>query len=321
MADARHPVSWSKAVSTFATYLEIERHASPHTLAAYRRDLEDFAGFVRARRGRDPVPAAIDVIDVRGFLAARFDELERTSLARKLSCLRSFFRLCVRRGITTGNPARLVAAPKRRKPLPRFMPVDDVFRTIETPAADSPAGLRDRALLEVMYGAGLRVSETVALDLADVDRDGQGGALLHVRRGKGGKERIVPLGHAGTSAIDAYLLRRGELLAGAPDATTASASVAALFLGARGSRLTTRWVQVLTRRHTIAAGAAPATPHALRHSFATHLLDAGADLRAIQELLGHASLSTTQRYTHVSLDHLMSVYDRAHPKARGKPKP
>ena len=302
-------VSWSEAVATFTTYLAVERHASPHTIDAYRNDLDDFAAFYRDKRKREPVPAAIDVIDVRGFLAARFDRLERTSLARKLSCLRSFFRLCVRRGITRGNPARLVAAPKRRQPLPRFLPIDDVFRTLEAPAQVTPQGLRDRALLEVMYGAGLRVSETVGLDLGDVDKDSAGGALVRVRRGKGSKERIVPLGRAAVAAIDAYLARRGELMTPASDAH-------ALFVNQRGGRLTTRWVQQLTRRHSIAAGGAPATPHALRHSFATHLLDVGADLRAIQEMLGHASLSTTQRYTHVSLDHLMAVYDRAHPKAK-----
>jgi integrase/recombinase XerC len=209
-----------------------------------------------------------------------------------------------------------VRSPKRKKALPRALDVDDTFRLIEAPAEDTPLARRDRALVEVLYGAGLRVSEGCGLDLGDLDRGRYGSTLLRVRKGKGGKVRLVPLGAKADEALAAYLAVRDQL---AEPRTGRQADPDALFLNYRGGRLTPRSVQRLVGRRVITAGTAEATPHALRHSFATHLLDGGVDLRSIQELLGHASLASTQVYTRVSLDHLMSVYDAAHPRAQRDP--
>ncbi len=291
--------TWDKAEEEFARWLEVERGVSPRTLAAYRRDVAELRRFLAARRGREPAPAKLDVVDVRTFLASLFGANEASSIARKLSALRTFFRFLAKRDQVADSPTALVKSPKRKQPLPRALSVDDAFRVVEAPAAP-----RERAIHELLYGAGLRVSELCALDVGDVDGD-----FVHVRRGKGGKARLVPMGSQARRAIDAYLVVRrpgGE----------------ALFLNARGGRLTARSIQRNLKAQAGAAGVAAATPHTLRHSFATHLLDGGADLRAIQELLGHASLASTQIYTKVSLDHLMTVYDRSHPHAKkpGKPR-
>jgi integrase/recombinase XerC len=271
--------------------------------------------------------ARLDAIDVRAHLATLFERNEASSISRKLSSLRAFFRFLEKRGVVAGNPARAVRAPKRKRALPRALDVDDTFQLVEAPERAAPARrrlspaerdraaalrLRDRALLEVLYGSGLRVSECVGLDLDDLDDGSYGTIVLHVRHGKGGKERIVPLGAKAADALAAWRAVRASL----------TADPRALFVGATGGRLTTRSVQRQVRRWVAAAGITqPATPHALRHSFATHLLDGGADLRTIQELLGHASLASTQIYTRVSLDHLMSVYDDAHPRARNEGSP
>ncbi len=241
---------------------------------------------------------------------------DAASIARKLSSLRAFFRFLARRAADSGvteNPAALVKSPKRRKPLPRALSVDQTFALVEAPRDASAAGRRDRACLEVLYGAGLRVSECCGLDLDDGDRRG---GLVRVRKGKGKKQRLVPLGGKAMAAIDAYLEVRGALA----HPKTHAIDPVALFVNARGGRLTPRSVQRHMEAYVVTAGVPKATPHAMRHSFATHLLDGGADLRAIQELLGHASLSSTQIYTKMSLDHLMSVYDKAHPHARSRGK-
>jgi integrase/recombinase XerC len=306
----------------FRQHLTAEKRASGHTLRAYLRDLEEFLAFAAERRGPAApplVPAALDVPLLRSYLASLFGHNEPATIGRKLASVRSFCRYLVRQGVIADSPARLLKTPKQKKPLPKLLPVDDMFRLCDVPRgldADDPvtaaAAARDRAIVEVLYGAGLRVSECVTLDLRDVERD-RGRAHVRVRQGKGRKDRQVPLGRKAVLALDAYLARRPALC----HPRTGVQDGRALFLNVRGGRLAARSVGRRLGRDEVLAGVRHASPHALRHSFATHLLDGGADLRSIQELLGHASLSTTQRYTHVSIDHLMEVYDRAHPHAKG----
>ncbi len=311
--------TWPLAADEFARYLAVERGVSPRTLDAYTRDLEEFRAAFVERRGKPPEPHRVDVPEIRAHLAGLHGRLDAASIARKLSSLRAFFRFLVRRGERSDNPAQLVRSPKRKRSLPRALNVDDTFRLVENAGAavadpEGPLGLRDRAVMEVLYGAGLRISECCGLDLDDVQRqDGGGAALLAVRHAKGSKHRLVPLGGKGLHALDLYLVVRPTLC----HPKTGAQDSEALFLNFRGGRLSPRSVQEHMGKDVAATGVPDATPHALRHSFATHLLDGGADLRAIQELLGHASLSSTQVYTKVSLDHLMSVYDKAHPHARG----
>lgn len=315
-------IEWDAAIDAFETYLEVERAYSPRTVEVYLRDVRALRSFLREKRGADLPLTRLSALDVRGQLAALYGENEAATIGRKLSSVRAFCRFLVKRGELAGNPAAAVRGPKRKRGLPRALDVDDAFRLVEAPV-DSPRianralspsedarhtwlRLRDTALLELLYGTGLRVSEVCALDLGDIDRGRYQTPMLLVRRGKGNKSREVPIGGAADEAIAAYLPARAQL----------GASGAALFVNASGERLTPRSVQRMVKRWTIAGGVhANATPHSLRHSFATHLLDEGVDLRAIQELLGHASLASTQIYTKVSLDHLMKVYDAAHPRA------
>lgn len=303
-------VAWSfqEAAEAFSSYLEVERGASPHTRTAYLHDVEEFRRVLAERMGEEPVLTRVDITSVRAYLAALFGHNDASSISRKLSSLRAFFRFLCRRGEVSENPAVLVRSPKRRQSLPRALPVDDTFRLMEAPGKNSPLRLRDRAMYEMLYGAGLRVSECCGLDSDDVRTEGDI-AYVRVRKGKGRKERIVPLGSKAVLALSEYQTERTKL---------ATHAEPALFLNHRGNRLTPRSVERHLHRDAILAGVNEAVPHALRHSFATHLLDGGADLRSIQELLGHASLSSTQVYTKVSLDHLMSVYDKAHPHAGKK---
>jgi integrase/recombinase XerC len=253
----------------------------------------------------------IDNITIREFMAGLYSKKKKkTSIARKLATLRSFFKYLCREQIVDLNPARLVATPKLEKKLPKYLSVEEIIRFIETPDTDTVLGKRDRAILELLYASGMRVSELVNLNLADVDFKNRS---LWVR-GKGRKERVVPFGRKALEALEVYLTVRGQLLVeaidGEPDAL-------ALFLNYQGTRITTRSVGRLIDKYAkMCADVNPdVSPHSLRHSFATHLLNAGADLRAIQELLGHARLTTTQVYTHVSAEKLIEVYDKAHPKA------
>lgn len=289
----------AEPVKQFLQYLAVERGASAHTLRGYRRDLAQFDAFLEAR-GLGPLLGA-DARAIRVWLAHLHDlGLARTSVARKLAALRSFYRFWLRRGHLKKNPAREVGSPSPGRRLPSFLPKDEARHLMEAPLPESFQGLRDRAILETLYATGVRVGELAGLDLDDLDL---GGGTLRVY-GKGGKERIVPVGGKALDALRAYLARRG------PEA-------GALFRNRLGGRLTVRSLHRIVRARARGAGLyRVVTPHTLRHTFATHLLDEGADLRLIQELLGHARLTTTQRYTHVSADQLMRVYDRAHPRAR-----
>lgn len=310
-------MSWNEHLAAFAQYLSVERGYSDRTVSAYRRDLGEFARLYQVREGKPPRVQRIDNFDIRAHLAELFDKNQASSIARKLSSLRGFFRFLLARGVVEHNPASTVRSPKRKKTLPRALDVDDVNRLMEAPAVEdpstaSPLALRDRAIFEVLYGGGLRISECCALDRDDIDRQRyQGQAVIQVRHGKGGKQRIVPLGSKAIEAIDAYLAARPRLR----HAKTKQQDPRALFLNYRGNRLRDRSVQRNMGRYVLRAGIPDATPHGLRHSFATHLLDEGVDLRSIQEMLGHASLASTQVYTKVSMDHIMGVYDAAHPHA------
>ena len=305
-----------QALAAFRQHLTAEKRASAHTVRAYLRDLGEFRAHARATLGHEPALDELDVILCRSYLASLHGKNDAVTIGRKLSSLRAFFRLAVRRRLCAGSPVAALRAPKRAKRLPVFLGKEDAGRLLDGGApedADACAVAMEQALFEVIYGAGLRVSEACHLDMGDVETDGAG-AMVRVRQGKGRKDRIVPLGAKARAAYDAYLRRRVDRLAGAP-----ASDHAALFLSARGRRLGPRAVRRLLARRTLTSGTPRISPHALRHSFATHLLGEGADLRAIQEMLGHASLRTTQRYAHVDIDHLMAVYDKSHPRARTRP--
>jgi integrase/recombinase XerC len=308
---ARSCAGLEEAATRFVRHLAEERQASPHTVAAYRRDLAQLAKFVRDKRPQVQTAADIDVMLLRSFLG----QLARThappSIGRKVAAIRSFLHFLEVRGEVTTNPAAALELPKVRRPLPTFVNVDAAAEVVEAPDEDSAEGQRDRAMLEVLYGSGLRVSELVGLDIGDVEFDATGGRARVI--GKGRKERIVPFGSHAKNALSKWMVRRDELR----HPKTSALDARALFVSRLGKRIGVRQVQHLVRRYgALGAGRADLHPHALRHTFATHLLDGGADLRSIQRMLGHASLSTTQRYTHVSTEHLMKVYDSAHPLAR-----
>ncbi len=299
-----------RAVDDFLRHLREERGLSPNTVKAYGRDLEQLAGWL-VETGLafdaedDAVWARLDRRHLRTYLAHRHPRVGPATSMRKLAAIRTFYRWLVREGRAEQNPAALLATPKQRKALPKALAVEEVFALVEGPEADDPLGVRDRAIFECLYGGGLRVSELTGLSLGDVDLEGRSVRVM----GKGGKERMVPLGKKAVAALRAYLAVRPRLV-------NPKRPNDALFLGRRGTRLTPRQVaRRLDRTVRKVALARNVSPHALRHSFATHLLAGGADLRAVQELLGHASLSTTQRYTAVTVERLMQVYDRAHPRA------
>lgn len=297
-----------KAIDGFLQHLRAERNASPHTLAAYARDLRSLEAFARERKAGARI-ASLDVYTLRGWLGVLARTHAPTSIARKIAAVRTWMRWLRRRGVLSSNPADELGTPKARRGLPTFLSVDAAKEVVEAPSDDKASGLRDRAMLELLYGAGLRVSELSGLNVGDVDLRGLEARVL----GKGSKERIVPLGQKAASALESYLDVRSTFV----HPKTRTQDPDALFLNARGGRLSVRAVQLfVTKYGALGAGRADLHPHALRHTCATHLLDGGADLRAIQELLGHASLSTTQRYTHVSMDHLLKTYDAAHPLAR-----
>lgn len=298
-------------IAAFVEHLEHEVRASSNTIAAYRRDLRAFADAVETRRSRAPRPTDLNLREVRAYLAELHGVRAPATMARKLSALRTFGEFLRRRDVLPENEVALVARPKRRDTLPVALPVEDVAGIIDAPHRPGVRGLRDRALLEVLYGGGLRVSECACLDRDHLEWERD---VLRVRvvRGKGGKDRLVPLGRRAAEALRAYLARRCEL-------EKPRSPGDALFLGDRGGRMGVRSIRNLVYRRSSQTGARTRiAPHGLRHSFATHLLESGCDLRTIQALLGHASLSTTQRYTHLSMGQLMDVYDKTHPRAHEK---
>ena len=296
------------------THLAEERNLSPHTVAAYRGDLERFLAFLArdflARPAEEIRPQEVDGLAVRSFLAHLARQgLGRRSQARALSAVRGLFRFACQEGLLTANPASAVRTPKQPRHLPRHLRPGEVETLLEAPPGDSPAARRDRAFLELLYASGLRVGELVSLDWPDLDL---GGRVLRVL-GKGGKERMVPFGRPAAEALERWREVWDEVRGARTEETSEP-----VFLNLRGGRLSARSVRRLLDGHvTAAALAAGVHPHTLRHSFATHLLEGGADLRVIQELLGHSSLSTTQRYTHLEVERLLHVYREAHPRARG----
>jgi integrase/recombinase XerC len=290
----------SDPLAAFLRHLRLEKQVSPHTLRSYRSDLEQFRQYCAETTGARALGEALRAVDVRLVRAWLMHlhglGLEPASIARKLAALRSWLRFLVRRGELSRNPAAEVRGPRLPQKLATFLPIDESQALLD----GGPAADRDRAVLELLYASGLRVSELAGLDLDDVDLGQRTVRVL----GKGTKERVVPFGARAATALDTYLGQRGH-------------GAGPLFVGRRGRRLGVRSIFDVVRRQARATGITRrVTPHTLRHSFATHLLDRGADLRMIQELLGHSRLSTTQRYTHVSTTQLMRVYDRAHPRAR-----
>lgn len=285
----------------------MERNASALTIKSYSDDLTHLWEFFEEQYGRSPEPADIDVSQLRAYVAYLHEcGYARATVARRLACLRSYFRYCNREGLCETNPAKPLRTPRAGRKLPHFLTTEEVGRLLTTPNAMTNDGLRDRAILETMYSAGLRVAEVVSLDVSDLDRSA---GILRVL-GKGRKERIAPVGSFALKALGRWLeVRR-------PDPEAEPADQAALFLNRFGRRLTTRSIGRMLEKHIKVAGLSTQTsPHTLRHSFATHLLDGGADLRSVQELLGHKSLTTTQIYTHVSTRRLRETYEAAHPHA------
>jgi len=304
------------AIRAFVTFLTVERNASPETVRNYRSDLRQLALFLRRTENlsRSIRADRVTTEEIRSYLHWLDRKGEKaSSLARKLACLRSFYRFLVREGVARKNPAEDIRSPKLPKSLPRLLTKDDASALMEFPVGPSSLALRDRALLETLYSTGARVSEAVGINLGDLN----GTEGLVRLRGKGRKERVVPIGDVALQAIREYResLRTSTAGRGSPKSPSGLPS-APIFLNHRGGRLTTRSVARIVSRYSSRLAGGAVSPHALRHSYATHLLDEGADLRSIQEMLGHASLSTTQKYTHLAADQLAAVYDRAHPRAR-----
>ena len=295
----------SEQIDRFLAYLETERGYSGHTVRGYRVDLEQFRAFMEAKGKRSILDPDYGIL--REYLGSLHGSYRRTTIARKLSAVRSFFAFLEKRGLRPDNPAADMAALKQGKPIPTYLPVDDMFRMLEGPDQGNFLGLRDLAMMEMLYSCGLRVSELAGLDLEDVDFEQR----LVRATGKGNRERVVPVGRTALRVLGRYL----EAARGMRKKVWQDEERGPVFLNHRGGRLTTRSIARLVKKYATACGlTSDVSPHALRHTFATHLLDGGADLRSVQELLGHASLSTTQKYTHVTLDRLMEVYDKAHPR-------
>jgi len=299
-------------------YLKDQKGYSQHTIRNYLNDLVQFSEFLSSRgdsahkesRGDWDI-GSIDPLIISKYVGSFYGSLERTSIARRISAVRSFFLFLEKQGLNKGNPAADIATPRVEKYMPTYLPVDDVFRLLERPDREKPLGLRDLAILEVLYSCGIRAGEIEGLNIINIDFNER---LVKVT-GKGNRERVVPIGRQALKAVKEYLdathyIRRkaGEILPDSP-----------LFINFRGGRLSARSIGRIIKRYVKEAGlTSEISTHSMRHTFATHMLDGGADLRSVQKLLGHASLSTTQKYTHVSMDRLMEVYDKAHPRAKKK---
>ena len=308
-----------ESIEIFIRYLRDQKGYSQHTARSYHTDLRQFSRFLASREKTSPDGKSsggpkinrVDPLAIREYLGSLYGGLTRTTIARKLSAIRSFFRFLEKKGLTRSDPAADIGTPKLERYIPSCLPVDEVFRLLQRPKRNNPLGLRDLAILEMLYSSGIRVSELEALNISSIDFDER---LVRVM-GKGNKERIVPVGRHALEALREYLgatqylrRKRGGFSQDSP-----------LFLNFRGGRLSVRSMGRIIKRYAIEIGLSPdISPHSMRHAFATHLLDGGADLRSVQELLGHVSLSTTQKYTHVSLDRLMEVYDRAHPRSKSE---
>ena len=307
-------LSLKNQIKSFIESLSSEKGYSANTCRAYSHDLKEFASFIYKERfsGKknqnsiDNFTAdQVDGLMIRGYLGFLHKKNKRVTIARKLSAIRSFFRYLVKRGVILDNPLDSILTPKQQKTIPVYLPVDDIFRLLDSISTDTLFGLRSRAIFETLYSSGIRVSELAGMNMFDVDFTKQVIRVL----GKGNKERIVPVGRKALTAISDYR-KRLQIEAGIrTDENTP------LFLNKNNGRLTTRSIARILEKTAKECGLLiPVSPHSMRHSFATHLLDAGADLRVVQELLGHKSLSTTQKYTHVSIDRLMETYDKANPR-------
>jgi len=295
-----------KELDEFLAFLKHERNASPHTISSYRIDLLQFARFLEEKKIR---LSQVDNVSLRGFLVELHRKNQtKASMARKLAAIRSFLQFCLKRKWIEDNPAKVVSTPKQEKHVPSFLSEEEMSKFLDLPESADILNLRDRALLELLYATGIRVSELVGINLEDINLDER---LIRVR-GKGKKERLVPFGRKASESLVSYFGARTRLAA-------KSGEVKALFLNRRGGRLTSRSVERIVAKHIrLSAIRRKISPHSLRHSFASHLLSRGADLRVIQELLGHESLSTTQKYTHLDLKQLLEVYRKSHPRAGSK---
>ncbi|RUM35324.1 MAG: tyrosine recombinase XerC [Desulfobulbus sp.] len=296
----------------FVDWLRVERGYSPHTVDGYTRDVTEFFACV----GDEIDLPLLTREHIRTYLTSLYNTNSSATVARKMSALRTFFRFLIREGVMPHDPLAGVAGPKLARSIPVFLTVDEVFSLLEEPGRQDSFYLRDRAVMELIYSTGMRVSELVSRNINDLDFSG---GMVRVK-GKGSKERIVPFGNAAADALKGWFSQRDQLIVDRIKRGH-EAEREALFLNSRGTRLTSRSVERLVAGYAVRAGiGVRVTPHALRHSFATHLLEMGLDMRSVQELLGHVSLSTTQKYTHLNMDHLTRVYDKAHPQAKGESK-
>lgn len=297
-------------IKDFENYLIHEKSGSPHTHKNYMVDLTQFFRFLEGKytdvMNKNPsFLSNVDATVVREYLTILVKDKTPSSVARKLASLRTFFKFCQRKGVVNSNPAKEVATPKVPKRVPRFLTVDEVFALLDSPHGEESLGSRDKAIMELLYGSGIRVGELVELNCDNIDLSAGSVKVL----GKGRKERIVPIGDKACRSLHSYLDIRNQF-------TGSVTTEKALFVNRRGGRLTARSVERMLNKYIQMSGLQKkVTPHILRHTFATHLLGQGADMRGIQELLGHASLSTTQKYTHVGIENLMKTYDKSHPKA------
>jgi integrase/recombinase XerC len=308
-------------IQSFIAVLSTAKGYSENTCRSYRSDLLEFADIIKHVASADTVskstsssaylsPDAVTAIAIRGYLGHLHQHCKKSTIARKLSAVRSFYRFLVKHEHIETNPLEAVQTPKQEQSIPTYLPIDDMFRLLASVKTDTLLGLRNRAMFETLYSTGIRVSELGGLDVLDIDFQQQ---VIRVK-GKGGHERMVPIGETALSAIKAY---RKQVAFEARDKPSQEEAISdgALFLNKFNTRLSVRSIGRILEKATRECGIAiPVSPHAFRHTFATHMLDAGADLRVVQELLGHKSLSTTQKYTHVSIDRLMEAYDKAHPR-------
>jgi integrase/recombinase XerC len=287
----------------FLSYLKHEKNASPHTIASYNRDILQLWAYLKEKKLK---LRQVDNIIIRGFMATLYEKGEKKStIARKLAAIRTFFQFCIKKRWLDNNPAKVVATPKQDKDVPTFLSEEEMADFLDLPASDKPLDLRDNAMLELLYATGIRVSELVGIDLEDINF---GDRLIRVR-GKGKKERIVPFGHIAEKKLHSYMKARLFIHGGAINEKS-------LFLNYRGDRISTRSVERIVDKYIRrSAMRRKISPHSLRHSFASHLLSRGADLRVIQEFLGHESLATTQKYTHLDLKQLLEVYRKSHPRS------